>query len=42
VVRIDTARRGAAPTLCDEIVEVIRGHGPGGLQGGDGIELDLV
>jgi hypothetical protein len=40
--KIRRARRGQGPTLFDEIVEIIREHGPGGRESEDGILLDLV
>jgi hypothetical protein len=40
--RIDTARRGEGPTLFDEIVEIIRGHGSGGDEEEDGVVLELL
>jgi Barstar (barnase inhibitor) len=40
--RIDMARRKAGPTLFDEIVEIIRGHGPGGDEEEDGVVLELL
>ena len=39
--RLDEARRGEGPTLFDEIVAIIRDHGPGGGESGDGIVLEL-
>ena len=39
--RIVRARRGEGPTLFDEIVELIRYHGPGGPESEDGVHLDL-
>lgn len=39
--RLDEARRGEGPTLFDEIVAIIREHGPGGPQAADGIVLEL-
>ncbi len=39
--RLAAARRGVGPTLFDELVEIIRCHGPGGPEAGDGVELDL-
>ncbi|MBE1878461.1 barstar family protein [Myceligenerans pegani] len=39
--RLEEARRGAGPTLFDEIVAVIRDHGPGGRESADGIVLEL-
>jgi hypothetical protein len=35
--RISSARRGEGPTLFDEIVDVIRDHGPGGTESEDGV-----
>jgi hypothetical protein len=40
--RISSARRGEGPTLADEIVEIIRDHGPGGTESQDGVLLQLV
>jgi hypothetical protein len=40
--RINNARRGAGPTLFDDIVEIIRDHGPGGDEPEDGLVLKLV
>lgn len=39
--RLDDARRGVGPTLFDEVVAVIREHGPGGREAEDGIRLEL-
>jgi RNAse (barnase) inhibitor barstar len=39
--RISDARRGTGPTLFDEIVEIIRHHGPGGDESADGVVLEL-
>jgi hypothetical protein len=39
--RIGSARRGHGPTLFDEIVNIIRDHGPGGDESEDGILLEL-
>ncbi|MFD2024425.1 barstar family protein [Promicromonospora aerolata] len=39
--RLDEARRGEGPTLFDEIVAIIREHGPGGREAADGIRLEL-
>ena len=39
--RLDEARRGEGPTLFDEIVAIIREHGPGGRESVDGILLEL-
>ncbi|PUB26860.1 RNAse (barnase) inhibitor barstar [Promicromonospora sp. AC04] len=39
--RLDDARRGEGPTLFDEIVAIIREHGPGGPESADGILLEL-
>jgi hypothetical protein len=41
-VRISSARLGVGPTLFDEIVEIICGHGAGGYESEDGIVLELV
>jgi hypothetical protein len=40
--RLRLAQRGEGPTLFDEIVEVIRMHGPGGEEAEDGVDLVLV
>jgi RNAse (barnase) inhibitor barstar len=40
--RISNARRGEGPTLFDEIVDIIRVHGPGGDESEDGVLLELV
>ena len=40
--RISSARRGEGKTLFDEIVDIIRDHGPGGNESDDGILLELV
>jgi len=40
--RISSARRGEGPTLFDEIVGIIRDHGPGGSQPDDGVLLELI
>lgn len=40
--RIRRARRGQGPTLFDEIVDIIREHGPGGRESEDSIVLELV
>jgi RNAse (barnase) inhibitor barstar len=40
--RLEAARRGEGPTLADIIVEIIRIHGPGGLEERDEVELELV
>jgi hypothetical protein len=40
--RISRARRGQGPTLFDEIVEIIRDHGPGGDESEDGVVLELL
>ncbi|MFE5567402.1 barstar family protein [Amycolatopsis japonica] len=39
--RIDDARRREGPTLFDDIVRIIRDHGPGGDESEDGILLTL-
>jgi hypothetical protein len=39
---ISSARRCEGPTLFDEIVEVVRDHGPGGGESEDGVLLELV
>ena len=38
---LDAARRGDGPTLFDVLVEIIREHGPGGVEFEDGVHLDL-
>jgi hypothetical protein len=40
--RLQYARRSEGPTLFDEIIEIIRDHGPGGLQSDDRVYLDLA
>jgi hypothetical protein len=40
--RLHDARRREGPTLFDEIIEIIREHGPGGRESGDGVRLELV
>jgi RNAse (barnase) inhibitor barstar len=40
--RLDAARRSEGPTLFDEIVAVLREHGPGGPESADGILLELA
>ncbi len=40
--RIRRARRGQGPTLFDEVVEIIREHGPAGREFEDSIILELV
>jgi hypothetical protein len=40
--KIRRARSGQGPTLFDEIVEIIREHGPGGRESEDSIVLELV
>jgi hypothetical protein len=40
--RISRARRGEGPTLFDEIVGIIRIHGPGGRESEDGVLLELI
>jgi hypothetical protein len=40
--RISSTRRGEGPTLFDEIVGIIRDHGPGGNQPDDGVLLELI
>jgi hypothetical protein len=40
--RISSARHSEGPTLFDEIVEIIRDHGPGGNESEDGVLLELV
>jgi RNAse (barnase) inhibitor barstar len=41
-IRIGGARRGEGPTLFNEIVDIIRDHGPGGEESEDGILLELL
>jgi hypothetical protein len=40
--RISRLRRCQGPTLFDQIVEIIRDHGPGGTESEDGVLLELV
>jgi hypothetical protein len=40
--RISKALRGEGPTLFDDIVEIIRDHGPGGAESEDGVVLELL
>ncbi len=40
--RISSTRRREGPTLFDEIVEIIRDHGPGGNESEDGVLLELL
>ena len=40
--RISSARRSEGPTLFDEIVDIIRTHGPGGDESEDGVLLELI
>lgn len=40
--RIRRARRRQGPTLFDEVIGIIRIHGPGGRESEDGIVLELV
>jgi len=40
--RLDAARRGEGPTLFDEIVAIVREHGPGGRESGDAVLLELA
>jgi hypothetical protein len=40
--RISCARRREGPTLFDEIVDIIRQHGPGGEESEDGVLLELA
>jgi hypothetical protein len=42
LARISRARRGEGPTLFDEIVDIIRVHGPGGNESEDGVLLELI
>ncbi len=39
--RLADAGEGRGPTLFDEVVEIIRGHGPGGHRAESGVELEL-
>jgi hypothetical protein len=39
--RIERARRHEGPTLFDEVVEIIRTHGPGGREEEDSVLLEL-
>ena len=39
---LEAARNGVGPTAFDWLVEIIRGHGEGGTQAGDGVALELV
>jgi hypothetical protein len=39
---ISSARRGEGPTLFDDIVDIIRDHGPGGAESEDGVVLELL
>ena len=39
---LDMAKRRTGPTLFDELVEIIRTHGPGGDDADDGVLLDLA
>jgi hypothetical protein len=39
--RLIAARRDEGPTLFDQIVDIIRYHGPGGPESADGVLLDL-
>jgi hypothetical protein len=38
----DLARCRQGSTLSDQIVEIIRDHGPGGIESEDGVLLELV
>jgi hypothetical protein len=40
--RISSARRREGPTLFDEIIEIIRNHGPGGNESDGGVLLELA
>jgi hypothetical protein len=40
--RLESARIGVGPTLFDELVEIIRIHGPGGDEAANGVELQLA
>ncbi|MFI9489371.1 barstar family protein [Promicromonospora sp. NPDC052451] len=39
--RLAAARRGEGPTLFDEIVAIMREHGPGGREAASGVVLEL-
>lgn len=39
--RLDDARRGVGLTLFDEVVEIIKIHGPGGQESESGVQLEL-
>ena len=39
---LEAARHGEGPTVADIILDIIRIHGPGGSEEGDGVELELV
>ena len=39
--QVEMARRGQGPTLFDEIVEIVRLHGPGGEEEDDEVVLEL-
>ena len=41
-VNADLSRTALGPTLFDEIVEIIREHGPGGRESEDGVVLELL
>ena len=41
-VNSDLSRTALGPTLFDEIVEIIREHGPGGREPEDGVILELL
>jgi RNAse (barnase) inhibitor barstar len=38
---IEAAQRGEGPTVADMVIAIIRIHGPGGDEEGDGVELEL-
>jgi len=38
---LGSAMRGEGPTIFDVLVEIVRSHGDGGLEAGDGVELVL-
>jgi len=41
-IELDAARRGAGPTVYDWLVEILRTHGPEGMESEDGVELLLA
>ncbi|MGO1051981.1 barstar family protein [Crossiella sp. CA198] len=42
MARISSARLGEGPTLFDEVIDIIRDHGPGGDESEDGVLLELL